>query len=69
MRHSKGVSYAPAGDRLKKEILGHHFDYRFQRLAVSHAIDGVGNTLVAIALAGTLFFSLPTGEAQGRVFL
>lgn len=54
---------------VRGEILGHHFDYRFRRLAVTLVFDAVGNTLMAIALAGTLFFSIPSGEARGRVLL
>ena len=57
-----------AGAPLRQQILG-QFDYRFQRLLISHTFDGIGNTLVAIALAGTLFFSIPAGEARGRVLL
>src|SRR5438552_1683692 len=56
---SRGVT---AGAPLRQQILG-QFDYRFQRLLISHTFDGIGNTLVAIALAGTLFFSIPAGEA------
>lgn len=41
----------------------------FARLARAHAVAGAGDTLVAIALAGTLFFSIDVGEARGEVFL
>ena len=41
----------------------------FARLARGHAGAVAGDTLVTIALAGTLFFSIDPGEARGRVFL
>lgn len=41
----------------------------FARLARAHAMAVAGDTLVAIALAGTLFFSIDVGEARGEVFL
>ncbi len=41
----------------------------FARLARAHAVTVAGDTLVAIALAGTLFFSIDVGEARGEVFL
>ena len=39
----------------------------FERLAAAHATSAAGDTLVAIALAGTLFFDVPTAEARTRV--
>jgi hypothetical protein len=41
----------------------------FARLARVHALSAAADTLVATSLAGTLFFSIPTGEARGRVAL
>lgn len=41
----------------------------FARLARAHAIAVAGDTLVTIALAGTLFFSIDPDAARGRVFL
>ncbi len=41
----------------------------FARLARAHAIAVAGDTLVAIALAGTLFFSIDPTEARSEVFL
>jgi hypothetical protein len=34
-----------------------------------HALHAAGDALVTVALAGTLFFSVPVGEARGRVAL
>ncbi|MDX1657573.1 MAG: hypothetical protein R3343_02020 [Nitriliruptorales bacterium] len=41
----------------------------FRDLGVAHAASTAGDTLVTIALAGTLFFSVPTAEARGNVAL
>jgi hypothetical protein len=41
----------------------------FRDLAVSQAFSTSADTLVAIALAGTLFFTVPTAEARGNVAL
>ncbi len=39
------------------------------RLIGLHAVHAAGDAAVAIALAGTLFFQAPTGEARGQVAL
>jgi len=39
------------------------------RLIELHAFNAAGDTAVAISLAGTLFFQVPTGEARGQVAL
>jgi MFS family permease len=39
------------------------------RLLDLHAVSCAGDTLVAIGLAGTIFFGVPTGEARDRVAL
>ena len=41
----------------------------FTRLARVHVLSTAADTLVAASLAGSLFFSIPTGEARGRVAL
>lgn len=41
----------------------------FTRLARVHALSTITDALVATSLAGSLFFSIPTGEARGRVAL
>jgi hypothetical protein len=41
----------------------------FRRLAESHAGSVAGDTLVALALAGSLFFSVPSTEARDKVAL
>src|SRR5688572_7232579 len=39
------------------------------RLLDLHAASIAGDALIAIGLAGTIFFSVPAGEARGRVAL
>ncbi|MGH8968429.1 MAG: MFS transporter [Actinomycetes bacterium] len=39
------------------------------RLIELHGVNTFGDAMVAVALANTLFFSVPTGEARGRVAL
>ncbi len=39
------------------------------KLARVHAGNNAGDAMVAVSLAGTLFFSVPIGEARGRVAL
>ncbi|MET0929850.1 MAG: MFS transporter [Aeromicrobium sp.] len=41
----------------------------FSRLLELHAFNTAGDAAVAISLAGTLFFTVPTGEATGQVAL
>jgi hypothetical protein len=41
----------------------------YGRLAESHAASVAGDSLVAVALAGTLFFSVPSTEARSNVAL
>jgi MFS family permease len=39
------------------------------RIIELHALNSAGDALITIALANTLFFSVPVGEARGRVAL
>src|SRR5690606_11268068 len=39
------------------------------RLIEVHGLHNAGDTVVAISLAGTLFFQVPSGEARGQVAL
>ncbi len=41
----------------------------FTRLARVHALSAAADAMVATALAGSLFFSIPTAEARGKVLL
>lgn len=44
-------------------------DSGMSRLIELHAFNAAGDAAVAISLAGTLFFQVPTGEARGQVAL
>jgi MFS family permease len=44
-------------------------DSGLSRLIEVHALNAAGDTAVAISLAGTLFFQVPTGEARDQVAL
>ncbi len=44
-------------------------DSGLSRLIEMHAFGAAGDAAVAISLAGTLFFQVPTGEARGQVAL
>ncbi len=44
-------------------------DSAFGRLAVTHGLSAAGDTLVTMALAGTLFFSISPSAARGKVAL
>jgi hypothetical protein len=44
-------------------------DSGLSRLIELHAFNAAGDAAIAIALAGTLFFQVPTGEARGQVAL
>jgi len=44
-------------------------DSGLARLIELHAFNAAGDAAVAISLAGTLFFQVPTGEARGQVAL
>ena len=44
-------------------------DSGLSRLIELHAFSAAGDAAVAISLAGTLFFQVPTGEARGQVAL
>ena len=53
------------GRKIEEQFSRH--GWAFRRLAISHATNVAGDALVALALADTLFFSVPTTEARGNV--
>jgi hypothetical protein len=59
---------ADAAKRRVEALFGRHGP-AFRQLAVGWSSHVAGDTLVAIGLAGTLFFSVPSGEARGNVAL
>jgi MFS family permease len=70
-----GASERPAGPgehlrRLARQRLGTPVIRQpLDRLAWVHAVSGLGDALVAVALAGTLFFAVPVAAARPRVAL
>ncbi len=44
-------------------------DSGLSRLIELHAFNAAGDAAIAVSLAGTLFFQVPTGEARGQVAL
>lgn len=61
--------WRPLDDPARPRGAGAFATSRFSRLARVHALLVACDALVAVALAGSLFFSIPTGEARGRVAL
>ncbi|MGC5412396.1 MFS transporter, partial [Streptomyces sp. DT225] len=39
------------------------------KLIELHAVNGAGDVMITVALASTVFFSVPTDQARGRVAL
>jgi hypothetical protein len=60
----------PAVRRLRRAARAHGAeDSGMSALLGVHSLQAAGDALVAVALAGTLFFSVPLGQARGRVGL
>ncbi|MFN2594095.1 MAG: hypothetical protein ABR579_04295, partial [Actinomycetota bacterium] len=55
--------------RILKRLKANAQTPQFGRLLLAQAAGSAGDALVAVALAGSLFFSVPTTTAWGRVFL
>jgi hypothetical protein len=57
--------------RQLRDAFGALLDQRtpFGRLALTHVVLTAGDTLVTVSLAGSLFISISTSEARGRVIL
>ena len=53
------------GRKIEEQFSRH--GWAFRRLAISHAANVAGDALVALALADTLFFSVPSADARGNV--
>lgn len=60
----------PAVGRVRRAAQAHGAgDSGLSALLAVHALHAAGDAMVAVALAGTLFFSVPVGQARGRVAL
>ncbi|MGP3977597.1 MFS transporter [Streptomyces sp. 8N114] len=80
-KHSKlrGVGRAAAALRRPPVALGRRIrrathaegagESGLGKLIELHAVNSAGDMLITVALASTVFFSVPTGEARGRVAL
>lgn len=69
-RHPAARAPAGAGARPPRQPGQPDVRWRaFRLLALSQATHAAGDVLVAVALADTLFFSVPLGEARGKVAL
>jgi MFS family permease len=64
--HAAGFTYRQARRATHAEGAG---DSGLARLIELHAFNGAGDAAVAISLAGTLFFAVPTDQARGQVAL
>lgn len=60
---------AGAAARQRLETLFNTGGMGFRDLAIAHVASTFGDTLVTLALAGTLFFSVPSSQARGNVAL
>ena len=72
VRSSRAVNVARVGGRRAAARVTAMFDSRgvgFRRLAESQAGSVAGDTLIAIALASSLFFQVPSTEARSNVAL
>ncbi len=65
-RRAAGFTFRQARRASHAEGAG---DSGLARLIELHAFNAAGDAAVAISLAGTLFFQVPTGEARGQVAL
>lgn len=68
-RATETGSAAAAAARERLSLLFTTGGMGFRDLAVAHVTSTAGDTLVAISLAGTLFFNVPSAEARGNVAL
>lgn len=57
------------GRRLGRRLRTARFGVVFRRLVVAQSAGAAGDALMALALAGSLFFSVPETTARGRVAL
>jgi MFS family permease len=69
-----GRAVQGAGSALRRRIrrsthAGGAGESGLAKLIELHAVNSAGDMMITIALASTVFFSVPTGEARGRVAL
>lgn len=66
MAPDRNAGWKPLGKPIRRGQFG---ESSFSRLAVAHVLAVGGDTLVTMALAGSLFFSISPQAARGRVAL
>lgn len=68
--HALGLPVTGAGRGIRK-VTGAHGagESGLGKLIELHAVNGAGDVMITVALASTVFFSVPTDEARGRVAL
>ncbi|MFI6940554.1 MFS transporter [Streptomyces sp. NPDC050418] len=65
-----GAPFAKAGRGVRRVTSAHGAgESGLGKLIELHAVNSAGDMLVTVALASTVFFSVPTDEARGRVAL
>ncbi|MQS39820.1 MFS transporter [Streptomyces katsurahamanus] len=68
--HALRLPFTGAGRRIRRATHAHGAgESGLGRLIELHAVNGAGDVMITVALASTVFFSVPTDEARGRVTL
>ncbi len=70
MGHALHSSVTGTGRSIRKVTHAHGAgESGLGKLIELHAVNGAGDVMITVALASTVFFSVPTDEARGRVAL
>lgn len=68
--HGVGGSAGAVGRRIRRTThAGGAGESGLAKLIELHAVNSAGDMMITVALASTVFFSVPSGEARGRVAL
>ncbi|MER6106216.1 MFS transporter [Streptomyces sp. NPDC001832] len=68
--HALHTPFTVSARRIRKATHAHGAgESGLGKLIELHAVNGAGDVMITIALASTVFFSVPTDEARGRVAL
>lgn len=68
--HALGLPFAGTVKGIRKATHAHGAgESGLGKLIELHAVNGAGDVMITVALASTVFFSVPTDEARGRVAL
>ncbi|MFF7360485.1 MFS transporter [Streptomyces sp. NPDC008125] len=70
MRRALHSGFSGTGRSIRKVTHAHGAgESGLGKLIELHAVNGAGDVMITVALASTVFFSVPTDEARGRVAL